>query len=212
MNRFHAGVCQRVLAAELGAAAAARICTEAGVADLPTVLPAGPRDFDALARELQPFVDLYRSLLGHTSREAALALIRACIIDSGSVSHSAEASASEAAHTPQPLTLTSPPPAGFSMPDDEMQAGFDLAMRFFSCEGELLNYTPEHVRFHVTQCNWCEAMRAAQAPELIPFFCETDERFMDAHPTHRLVRPTAIGLGHTHCDFQFVPIGEIGER
>lgn len=184
------------------------------MADAPALLPAGPRDFAALAAELQPFVDLYRALLKHVARETALALIRTCIIDSGSVSHSAEAAdeTAPAATEPQPLTLTSPPPAGFSMPAGEMQAGFDLAMRFFSCEGELLTYTPERVHFHVTQCNWCEAMRAAAAPELIPFFCETDERFMDTHPTHRLKRPTAIGLGHTHCDFQFVPISEVGEQ
>ena len=208
-NRFQALVCERVIAAELGASAAARICREAGVTDLPALLPAGPRDFSALARELQPFVELYRALLAHAPRETALALIRACIIESGSVSHSAEAEVSTAGSEPQPLTLTSPPPAGFSMPAAELRAGFDLAMRFFSCEGELLTYTPERVRFHVTQCNWCEAMRAANAPELIPFFCETDERFMDAHPTHRLKRPTAIGLGHMHCDFQFVPIDEL---
>ena len=70
---------------------------------------------------------------------------------------------------------------------------------------KLDHYTPQSVRFFVTQCNWCEAMNRAGAPELIPIFCETDERFMDDHPTHKLVRPTAIGLGHSRCDFQFVP-------
>ena len=118
-NRFQAGVCRRVLAAELGDAAAARICAEAGVADVAALLPAGPRDFAALAAELQPFVDLYRALLKHAERETALSLIRTCIIDSGSVSHSAEAT-TEAAPDAQPLTLTSPPPAGFSMPAGEM--------------------------------------------------------------------------------------------
>jgi L-2-amino-thiazoline-4-carboxylic acid hydrolase len=47
-------------------------------------------------------------------------------------------------------------------------------------------------------------MHAEGTPELIVFFCETDERFMDGHPTHRLERPTAIGLGDACCDFQFV--------
>jgi hypothetical protein len=107
----------------------------------------------------------------------------------------------------EPLNLTSPPPPGFRGSPEEIQRGFDLAMRFFSCEGRLLSFSPDEVRFHVTGCNWVRAMERAGAPELIPFFCETDERFMDHHPTHRLVRPTAIGLGHTHCDFQFLPIG-----
>lgn len=108
-----------------------------------------------------------------------------------------------------PLNLTSPPPEGFSMSDTDLQAGFDLAMAHFSCEGRLIEYTPQRVQFHVTGCNWCAAMQNAGAPELIPFICETDERFMDNHPTHRLRRPTAIGLGHTHCDFQFVLIETI---
>jgi hypothetical protein len=47
-------------------------------------------------------------------------------------------------------------------------------------------------------------MQASGAPELIAFFCETDERFMDGHPTHQLIRPTAIGVGDDQCDFQFV--------
>ena len=82
-------------------------------------------------------------------------------------------------------------------------------MAHFSCEGQLIEYTPQRVQFHITSCNWCTAMRNAGAPELISFICETDERFMDNHPTHRLRRPTAIGLGDSHCDFQFVPIDAI---
>jgi hypothetical protein len=103
------------------------------------------------------------------------------------------------------LNLTSPPPPGFRAPAEELRRRFDVSMEFFSCEGRLLEYTPDRVRFHVTACNWVRAMQNAGAPELISFFCESDERFMDGHPTHRLDRPTAIGLGHTHCDFQFVP-------
>jgi hypothetical protein len=103
------------------------------------------------------------------------------------------------------LQLTSPPPPGFQATQEELTRQFDVAMSFFSCQGHLLAYTPEYVRFHITGCNWVRAMQAAGAPELIPFFCETDERFMDHHPTHRLVRPTAIGLGDDHCDFEYVP-------
>ena len=84
-------------------------------------------------------------------------------------------------------------------------------MQFFSCRGRLFEYTPEHVRFHIIGCNWVNAMEEAGTPELIPFFCEADERFMDDHPTHRLVRPTAIGLGDTHCDFRFVRKDHAGE-
>jgi hypothetical protein len=209
-----------VLLSAFDEATARTILQESCVDPLPHLLPSTPRDLDALAHELQPFVNLYRVLQQHTEQEMALALIRRCIIESGLVSHSAEAltprhqngdpspvrtgEGSEA-----PLNLTSPPPPGFAMSDEELQAGFELAMAHFSCEGRLIEYTPQRVQFHITGCNWCAAMQNAGAPELISFICETDKCFMDNHPTHRLRRPTAIGLGYSHCDFQFVPIDEI---
>ena len=202
-NRVQPQVCSNVLLSALDEATARTILRESGVDQLPNLLPSAPRDLDALARELQPFVDLYRSLQQHTDQESALKLIRSCIIESGLVSHTADQS--PISHLPSPLNLTSPPPEGFAMSDEDLQAGFKLAMAHFSCEGQLIEYTPQRVQFHITGCNWCHAMRNAGAPELIPFICETDERFMDNHPTHRLRRPTAIGLGHSHCDFQFVP-------
>ncbi|MCL6554666.1 MAG: L-2-amino-thiazoline-4-carboxylic acid hydrolase, partial [Firmicutes bacterium] len=121
-------------------------------------------------------------------------------------SHARAAERQRTADDPDgPLNVTSPPPAGFTASPEALERRFATAMQFFSCEGQLLAYTPAEVRFHITSCNWVRAMERAGAPELIPFFCETDERFMDGHPTHRLVRPTAIGLGDDHCDFQFVP-------
>jgi hypothetical protein len=212
-NRFQLEVCHRILSTALGAARADAIVRASGTANVPVRLPAAPRDLAALARELQPFVDVYRASLAHVSREEALALARACIIESGAVSHSADAAAESVPvdAVAQPLNLTSPPPPGFNMPNHDLQRGFDLAMAHFSCAGELLEYTPERVSFNVTQCNWCEALRHAQAPELIPYFCETDERFMDAHPTHKLVRTSAIGLGGTQCDFRFVKRDATGD-
>jgi hypothetical protein len=198
-----------VVSATLGEATANNILVESGVDDLPDELPSGPRDLEALARELQPFVDLYRVLLKHTDREMALQIMRRAIIESGAVSHASDATPSQpppaGGGDVRPLNLTSPPPEGFVMSDGDMQESFKLAMAYFSCEGELLAYSPERVRFRVTSCNWCKAMQNAGAPELIAFICETDERFMDNHPTHRLRRPTAIGLGDDFCDFQFVP-------
>ena len=224
-NRVQPKVCLQVLQDALGEQLASDILRESGVDQLPTLLPSTPRDLDALARELQPFVNLYRCLQQYTDQENALRLIRVCIIQSGLVSHSADQERLEIgdsrliAESPNsnlqshnlqsPLNLTSPPPAGFAMSDEDLQAGFALAMAHFSCEGRLIEYTPQLVQFHITGCNWCAAMRNAGAPELISFICETDERFMDNHPTHRLRRPTAIGLGDSHCDFQFVPIESI---
>jgi hypothetical protein len=178
----------------------------AGVANLPESLPAGPRDLAALTAELHPFVVVYRVLLQQCERECALAIMRVAIIDSGRTSHSAaqEAQTSLTISPDQPLVLTSPPPPNFQALPENLQSGFDLAMQFFSCEGQLLSYTPDLVRFTITDCNWCRAMQQSGAPELIPFFCETDERFMDGHPTHQLIRPTAIGVGDDQCDFQFV--------
>jgi hypothetical protein len=197
----------------LGQPAADQILAASGIAALPALLPSGPRDFDALASELQPFVELYRALVSQAGRQAALAIVRQAIVDSGLLSHAAEGGDPEShADEPQPLTLTSPPAAPLDVPGQELQARFDLAMRFFSCQGTLLEYSPERVHFQVNECNWCGAMRAAGAPELIPFFCETDERFMDQHPTHRLSRPAAIGLGDACCDFRFVPIAEQGSQ
>jgi hypothetical protein len=214
-NRVQPEVCRASVEAALGAEIAAAIMAETGIADLPASLPSQPRDLDALQAELQPFVDLFRALLARAGRDVALAITRRAIVDSGIQSHGASTAAQEqAAAAPtasrdpdEPLNLTSPPPPGFHATPDQLQHGFDVAMSFFSCEGRLLSYTPDEVRFHVTGCNWVRAMQQSGAPELIPFFCETDERFMDRHPTHRLVRPTAIGLGDTHCDFQFLPIG-----
>ncbi len=205
-NRFQSTVCRDILTAEFDAERAEALLAETGANAPPALLPSGPRDLAALAAELQPFVDVYRALQQVVPQVRALALIRDCVIESGKVSHSGEAApqAPEQQDSP-PLNLTSPPAPGFALPDDELERRFQSAMRFFSCEGELDHYTSQSVRFFVTQCNWCEAMNRANAPELIPIFCETDERFMDDHPTHKLARPTAIGLGHTRCDFQFVP-------
>jgi hypothetical protein len=205
-NRFQSAACQNAIANVLGQAAADTIMRAAGVANLPESLPTGPRDLAALTAELHPFVAVYRVLLQQCERECAIAIMRAAIIDSGRTSHGA-AQESQASHTcspNEPLVLTSPPPADFQASPEDLQSGFDLAMQFFSCEGQLLSYTPDLVRFTITDCNWCRAMQASGAPELIAFFCETDERFMDGHPTHQLIRPTAIGVGDEQCDFQFV--------
>lgn len=231
-NRVQPRVCRPIVASVLGDELAETILCESGIDNLPDQLPSGPRDLEALSHELQPFVDLYRVLLHHTDRETALGIMRSTIIESGRVSHTSDATPSQPfdpssfgaaqdgsglrAGSPstgrgalQPLNLTSPPPEGFAMSDEDLQAGFKLAMAYFSCEGELLAYGPELMRFRITSCNWCKAMQNAGAPELIPFICETDERFMDDHPTHRLRRPTAIGLGGDFCDFQFVPIEDL---
>lgn len=205
-NRFQSTICREILGRELGTERAEELLAETGANAPPALLPDGARDLAALAAELQPFVDVYRALQKVVTQDRALTLIRDCVIESGKVSHSADAvTPVNLAHeeTP-PLNLTSPPAPGFALPADELERRFQTAMRYFSCEGELDHYTPKSVRFFVTQCNWCEAMTRAGTPELIPIFCETDERFMDDHPTHKLVRPTAIGLGHARCDFQFV--------
>ena len=205
-NRFQSTVCRSILSAELGAERAEALLIESGADMRPALLPSGPRDLAALSAELKPFVDVYRALQRSMPQARALALIRDCVIESGKDSHSSEATPQpEPAQEAPPLNLTSPPKPGFALPGQELERRFQTAMRFFSCEGELDHYTPQSVRFFVTQCNWCEAMKRASAPELIPIFCETDERFMDDHPTHKLVRPTAIGLGGKRCDFQFVP-------
>lgn len=217
-NRVQPAVCQRILTEALGQTTALHILHTAHIDELPMLLPSGPRDLPKLSHELQPFTDLYRALQAHVEQTVALQMIRRCIVDSGLVSHASDTDSNlqspnsseiTEVQSPQPLNLTSPPPEGFSMPPDELQRGFELAMQHFSCEGQLIEYSPQRVQFHITGCNWCKAMQDTGTPELIPFICETDERFMDDHPTHRLRRPTAIGLGDTHCDFQFVPIGEI---
>lgn len=208
-NRCQPSACRAAIADALGPAIADEVITASGVAALPSALPGGPRDLAALTDELRPFVALHRELLLRCDHAAALAITRRAIIDSGMVSHgAAQESQQDAAPAPgEPLVLTSPPPAGFRVPLAALQPGFEAAMRSFSCQGELLSYTDELVRFTITSCNWCRAMEDLGAPELITFFCETDERFMDHHPTHTLIRPTAIGLGHARCDFQFVRRG-----
>lgn len=211
-NRVQAAVCRRAVADALGEATAEAVMRETGIDALPKRLPVGARDLDALGRELRPFVDLYRAVLARSDRETALRVARHAIVESGRVSHAGDASAQRevvtagaATDAGAGLNLTSPPPPGFHASPEEMERQFDVAMSYFSCRGKLLAYTPDYVRFHITDCNWVRAMERAGVPELIPFFCETDERFMDGHPTHRLDRPTAIGLGDDHCDFRYVP-------
>lgn len=221
-NRVQKAVCRDAVADALGHAAADAVMQETGIWRLLDMLPAGPRDLEALTEELQPFVDLYRAVRSRTDQETALRVARRAIVESGVTSHAHDAVTQRQASggrpamhqpiEPEPLdvggkglNLTSPPPPGFQATQEELTQHFDVAMSFFSCQGHLLAYTPDYVRFHITGCNWVRAMQAAGAPELIPFFCETDERFMDHHPTHRLIRPTAIGLGDDHCDFQYVP-------
>ena len=204
-NRVQKAVCREAVAEALGAPAADAVLRETGIVKLVDMVPAGPRDLDALTAELQPFVDLYRAMLKRTDRDTTLRVVRRAIIQSGVNSHAHDVVAQPEAPGGKGLMLTSPPPPGFRATKEELAEQFDVAMSFFSCQGHLLAYTPEYVRFHITGCNWVRAMQAAGAPELIPFFCETDERFMDHHPTHRLVRPTAIGLGDDHCDFEYVP-------
>jgi hypothetical protein len=202
-NRVQAGVCRQAVADVLGEAAAAEVLREAAMADLPEHLPAVPRDLTALAAELQPFVRLYRALLSRTDRPTALGIVRRAIVGSGAVSHTHDAE-TQRAGTGEALNLTSPPPAGFRATPEEVERRFATAMRHFSCDGRLLAYTPEQVHFQITDCNWCRAMVQAGTPELVAFFCETDERFMDHHPTHRLELPVTIGRGGPHCDFRFV--------
>ena len=209
LNRVQPAACRAAITERLGAAIAEQVLAATGIANLPAVLPSGPRDFAALAAELQPFVHLYRELEQRAGRTTALEIARRAIIDSGLASHAAEETSGGQQPQPgagQPLTLTSPPAHTPNLAPAELESSFNLAMAFFSCQGTLFSYTPDRVHFHVTHCNWCGVLQAAGAPELIPFFCETDEHFMDTHPTHRLMRPTAIGLGHSYCDFQFVPI------
>jgi hypothetical protein len=206
-NRVQKTVCRQAVAQALGDEAAEIVLRDTGIDSLPDALPAAPRDLDALARELQPFVELYRAVLARSDRETALRVSRQAIVGSGLTSHAGDAAAQKQAAPTEGrgLNLTSPPPPGFRATAEDLRREFDVALRFFSCDGRLLAYTPEFVNFHVTGCNWVRAMQRAGAPELTPFFCETDERFMDGHPTHRLERPTAIGLGDSHCDFRFVP-------
>jgi hypothetical protein len=207
-NRVQGSVCRRAVADALGDTVAEVVMRETGIERLPERLPAGPRDLDTLGRELQPFVDLYRAVLTRSDRDTALRVARHAILESGRVSHAGDASAQRGEITAGDdagLNLTSPPPPGFQASPEALERQFEVGMSYFSCQGRLLAYTPDYVRFHITDCNWVRAMQRAGAPELIPFFCETDERFMDGHPTHRLDRPTAIGLGDDHCDFQYVP-------
>jgi hypothetical protein len=205
-NRCQPTVCRTALVEALGLEMAGAVLAETGIADLPERLPSGPRDIAALTAELAPFVRLYRTVWQHAGQEAALTVTRRAIIESGRTSHGEASDTQPAAPAPgEPLNLTSPPPPAFQADPQALADGFAIAMQFFSCDGELLAYTPELVHFQVTSCNWCGAMRDEGAPELIPFFCETDERFMDGHPTHHLIRPSAIGLGHACCDFRFVP-------
>jgi hypothetical protein len=199
------------VAEALGEAVAAVVVEETAIAGLPEWVAVGPRDLAALAAELDPFVRLYRVLLGRTDRATALAVARRAIVESGAVGH-AHAAVAQRRGDQEGLNLTSPPPTGFQTSADELEHRFALAMRQFSCEGRLLAYTSETVHFHITDCNWCRAMQAAQAPELIDFFCETDERFMDHHPTHRLELPVTIGRGHAYCDFRFVRRATHGRR
>lgn len=215
-NRVQKAVCREAVAAQLGVDAAEAVLAETGISGLPDHLPDGPRDLATLARELQPFVDLYRAVMTRAGNAVALSVARQCIVRSAAVgfSRDAEVQRDEVAGATERvggLNLTSPPPPGFRASAEDLQRRFEVAMGFFSCEGRLIEYTPARVRFHVTGCNWVRAMQQAGAPELIRFFCESDERFMDGHPTHRLDRPTAIGLGDTHCDFQFVPKDGKGE-
>ncbi len=202
-NRVQPRVCRQAVAEALGDDTAAAILQQAAIADLSEWAAVGPRDLQALSAELDPFVRLYRLLLQRTDRATALAIVRRAIVESGAVGHAHDAVAQRGA-AEEGLNLTSPPHAGFQASPDELERAFTTAMRQFSCEGRLLAYTPDVVRFHVTDCNWCRAMEQAGAPELIEFFCETDERFMDYHPTHRLELAGTIGRGHPHCDFHFV--------
>lgn len=217
LNRVQPAVCRRVLTEALGETEAEAILRRTGVALLPALLPSRPRDLPALSLELQPFVDLYRALQRVRPQDVALQLIRMCIIESGLASHAADQDEGTQAQdnatdeSESPLNVTSPPPIGFTATPQALQRGFDVAMQYFSCDGVLFEYSPQRVHFHITGCNWCKAMQNADAPELISFICETDERFMDNHPTHRLRRDTAIGLGHSHCDFLFVPKEEMGD-
>jgi hypothetical protein len=214
-HRVQKRACRAAVAEVLGEEAADALMLETGIVGLPDLLPDGPRDLTALCQELQPFVDLYRAVAARTGRQVALAAARQAIIRSAVVGFASEDDAlrREVAGGGRPaeprLNLTGPPPPGFHAAPEELKRRFAASLRFFSCEGELLEYTPGRVRFHITHCNWVRAMERAGAPELAPFFCESDERFADGHPTHRLERPTAIGLGDARCEFRFVPRGEV---
>jgi hypothetical protein len=210
-HRVQRRVVQAVLSERWSPDEVADILDRSGIAALPEEIPAGPRDLDALMQELEPFVRLYRILQERLDTAGALALVRLAIVRSGLVSHASE----PAAHAVtieagagrstevRPLNLVTPPPPGFAMTQEALDRGFAAAMAHFSCEGRLLVYAPDEVRFSITMCHWCTVMERLAAPELIEFFCETDERFMDGHPTHELRLATTIGRGGQTCEFRF---------
>ncbi|MBM3451021.1 MAG: hypothetical protein FJX78_08620 [Armatimonadetes bacterium] len=218
-NRFQSHLVASILANALGPDVAEQVLAGAGAADLPALSPSAPRDLDALAGELRPFSSLYRALEERLPKAEALALVRLAILRSSSAAHLAMAEAqiaaadeiaapargpSDAAFDEPPLNVVSPPAPSFQMPLEKQAAPFDRAMAYSACRGTLFRYDSEEVRFHVTDCHWCRAMEREGTPELIEFFCETDARFMDDHPTHRLRLSSTIGRGGAVCDFRFV--------
>ena len=110
LNRVQPAACRAAITERLGAAIAEQVLAATGIANLPAILPSGPRDFAALAAELQPFVHLYRELEQRAGRTTALEIARRAIIDSGLASHTAEETSGGQQPQPgagQPLTLTS---------------------------------------------------------------------------------------------------------
>lgn len=204
-NRVQWSVVGAELAQVLDAPTATRLMEETGIGALPDLLPAGPRTLADLQAELDPFVRLYGGLLPLLGRETALQVMRRIITRSGLVSHGDDARRQQS--DPHDISLTSPPTGPVTLTWAELQAAFAEKMGFFSCQGTLEVYTPDELRFTITQCNWCEAMRAAGTPELTTFLCETDWLSMDGHPTHEFQRPTTIHDGDGRCDFRFIRRG-----
>jgi hypothetical protein len=236
-NRVQPPIVRAVLEDALGPAAADEILEALDFGSVPTLRPAGPRDIASLRDELRPFSKLYRALSGRVGAASALAHARAAIVRSGLEAHAAMREAQEAEltesprgegaprigrpdggpdpgpdseHEPPPLNVVSPPSPSFHMAPGELQSSFGRAMAYFACDGRLFRYDADEVRFHITRCGWCRAMELEGTPELIEFFCETDERFMDEHPTHRLTLNGTIGRGAAVCDFRFSRRGDDG--
>lgn len=200
-HRIQRRIAAAEVAAVLGPEASAAALAESGIDRLPDELPSGPRPLAALQAELAPAVRLYEALLRRLPRESALAVLRRVIIRSGLVAHGDEAARQAA--DPHDISLTSPPPGPVTLSQAELQAAFAAQLAFFSCEGELHVYSPEELAFTITRCNWCTALANLGAPELTPFFCETDQLSMEGHPTHDFTRPHTIQAGDGYCDFRF---------
>jgi hypothetical protein len=135
---------------------------------------------------------LHRALVSRVGKDRAFELLRAIVLESGLDFASA--------------LMGDIDPARDAAGDlDKTRAVLEeLVGRMPNAEGEITVESRTEARFDITRCRFADLLRAVDAPEIGPIFCEVDDAFFVPERTPvRFRRTLTLATGADKCDFRF---------